>query len=213
MSNYTAQDLETLRRQARQIEQVLAARQAAAEKNHADRQAALAARREQELREAYISQQQALAQLPDQLKRAGISGGPAESSLVQLNRGYGSRRADIGSRYAQEYGELLQQKAAEDAQIAEAAAQDRIDYLGAESTLRAQAAEQAAAQAQQQAQQQWSKQLAALQSQLTALQSAGRQTAAAAPAAQTAAGGKTTVVRDRDTDHRKGLVGHINVIR
>lgn len=166
MSNYTAKDLDTLRRQAQEIEKVLAAQQAARQQSYAARQTALAAQRESDLRQAYISRQQALAQLPAQLAQAGINGGLAESSFVQLNRGYGSRRADINSQYAQGYMDLQNTIAAEDAQAAAQAAQNRIDYLGAESALQAQLAAQQAQQAQQAA---WENQLAALQAELNAV--------------------------------------------
>lgn len=137
MSKYTAQDLDTLRRQAQEIEKVLAAEKNAKEREYTAQQAALEQQREKELRQAYVRQQQALAQLPEQLAAAGINGGAAESSLVRLNRAYGSQRADIDREYGQAYRELLAQQAADAADAAEKAAQNRIDYMGAESALQA----------------------------------------------------------------------------
>ncbi len=143
MSSYSAQDLETLRRQAQEIEKVLAAQQAAQEEIYRRQQAALEANREDALRQAYISQQQALAQLPDYLAQNGINGGLAESSMVQLGRAYGNQRSDIQAQYDQELNSLLSQKAATDADFAARAAQNQIDYLGAYSTLQNQLDQQA----------------------------------------------------------------------
>ena len=71
MNKYTAQDLESLRKQAQEIEKVLAAQQTAAEQAFAAQQAALQSQREDALRQAYIGQQQMLNQLPEQLAAAG----------------------------------------------------------------------------------------------------------------------------------------------
>ncbi len=143
MSSYSAQDLETLRRQAQEIEKVLAAQQAAQEEIYRRQQVALEANREDALRQAYISQQQALTQLPDYLAQNGINGGLAESSMVQLGRAYGNQRSDIQAQYDQELNSLLSQKAATDADFAARAAQNQIDYLGAYSTLQNQLDQQA----------------------------------------------------------------------
>lgn len=147
MSKYTAKDLETLRKQAQEIEKVLAAQNKAREDAYTAQQTALQQERESALRQAYIGQQQALAQLPEQLATAGINGGAAESSLVRLNRAYGSKRADIGGQYAKASGELQVQQAAAAADAAAQAAQNRIDYLGAESALQAELQAQAQRQA------------------------------------------------------------------
>ena len=208
MSKYTAQDLEALRRQAQEIEKVLAAQQAAREQAYAAQQSALQTQREDALRQAYISQQQMLNQLPEQLAAVGINGGAAESSLIRLNRAYGSQRADIGKQYAQAYRELQAQKAAFDADAAEQAAQNRIDYLGAESALRADL------EAQQQAAVQGSagleRRLAALQRELEALRNA-----AAAPAAQpdTLAKKPEKTYPARPVRSNGQLVGHTDLIR
>ena len=122
MSNYNAQQLETLRRRAREVEAVRAARKASAAQSFAARQTALDEDREQQLRDAYISQQQALTQLPDRLARMGINGGLAESSLLQLNRDYGNRRANINSTYAKYSRELMAEKAEAEAKAAQQAA-------------------------------------------------------------------------------------------
>ncbi len=143
MSSYSAQDFETLRRQAQEIEKVLAAQQAAQEEIYRRQQAALEANREDALRQAYISQQQALAQLPDYLAQNGINGGLAESSMVQLGRAYGNQRSDIQAQYDQDLNSLLSQKAATDADFAARAAQNQIDYLGAYSALQNQLDQQA----------------------------------------------------------------------
>ncbi len=223
MSNYTAKDLDTLRRQAQEIEKVLAAQQAARQQSYAARQTALASQRESDLRQAYISRQQALAQLPAQLAQAGINGGLAESSFVQLNRGYGSRRADINSQYAQGYMELQNRIAAEDAQAAAEAAQNRIDYLGAESALQAQLAAQQAQQAvlvqMQQAQlaQQaaWEDQLAALQAEMNSLKSE-RSSQQPAAQQQTQSGGRTAASVQKSAGRglqHTALVGHTALVR
>ncbi len=221
MSYYSASDLETLRKQAQEIEKVLAAQQTAREQAYAAQQAALAEQQEQELRAAYVSQQQALAQLPEQLAQAGINGGLTESSLVQLNRTYGNQRADIGSRYAQGQEALRTQKAEADAEASALAAQNRIDYLGAESALIAQAAEQeraaaqqmelarqaAAYQAQQAAQQKaWSNEVAALRSQIGALQ--GQLANAEKPEAK-----PVEPKQHKNVKLNSSLVGHTALVR
>ena len=86
MSSFTAKDLETLRRQAQEVEQLLRARRTAVQTAYRQRQTELAADRENALRQAYVTQQQALRQLPGQLAANGINGGLAESSLVQIGR-------------------------------------------------------------------------------------------------------------------------------
>lgn len=222
MSKYTAQDLETLRKQAQEVEKVLAAQQSAREQAYAAQQAALRAQREEALRQAYISQQQALTQLPGQLAQAGINGGPAESSIVQLNRAYGRQRADIYGGYAQGYGDLLVQKATDDADAAAQAAQNRMDYLGAESVINAQLAEQARQEqldAQRAAQQDsWAKQFAALQKEIAALRSrmGGGQSSApqsavpTAPVVSTAKPEKTYPTRPVKSNSQ--LVGHVDLV-
>lgn len=212
MSNYTAQDLETLRKQAQEIEKVLAAQQTAREQAYAAQQTALQDQREEALRQAYISQQQSLLQLPEQLAGAGINGGAAESSLVRLNRAYGSQRADINSQYARAYGELQTQRAASAADAAAQAAQNRIDYMGAESALRAEL-EERARQAQQAAQQQESRdrQLTALRQEVNALRNAvnGQNgTQQAKPEKKTEKAASARPVRSNSQ-----LVGHTDLIR
>ncbi|MBQ8610396.1 MAG: hypothetical protein IJ412_01680 [Oscillospiraceae bacterium] len=122
MSTYNIQQLMQLRRHASAIEQALQTQKAASAQGYAAQQAALNAGREDQLRQAYVSQQQALAQLPGQLLRRGLNGGFAESSLRQLNRDYDNQRADIHERWLQEYNKLLAKKAAADAKAAEKAA-------------------------------------------------------------------------------------------
>lgn len=122
MSTYNIQQLVQLRRRASAIEQALQAQKAASAQSYAAQQAALDAEREDQLRQAYVGQQQALAQLPEQLLHRGLNGGFAESSLRQLNRDYDNQRADIRERWLQEYSRLLAKKAAADAKAAEKAA-------------------------------------------------------------------------------------------
>lgn len=214
MSKYTAQDLETLRKQAQEVEKVLAAQQRAREQAYAAQQAALQTQREEALRQAYISQQQALAQLPGQLAQAGISGGPAESSIVQMNRAYGRQRADIYGGYAQGYGDLLVQKANDDADAAAQAAQNRMDYLGAESVINAQLAEQARQEqlaAQQAAQQDsWAKRFAALQKEVAALRRGAGSMQSSVTAAPTGKPEKNYPTRPVKSDSQ--LVGHVDLI-
>lgn len=142
MSSYTAQDLETLRRQAQEIDKVLAARQAAEEESYRQQQAALEAQRENALRQAYITQQQTLAQLPEYMAAGGINGGLAESSLVQLGRAYGNQRSDIQSQYDQGLQNLQLQQSNAAAEAAARRAQNQVDYLGAYSAIEAQQKQQ-----------------------------------------------------------------------
>lgn len=146
MSSFTAKDLETLRRQAQEVEQLLRARRTAVQTAYRQRQTELAADRENALRQAYVTQQQALCQLPGQLAANGINGGLAESSLVQLARAYGNRRSDIAAQYEKSADQLRRQQAADDAGLEEDAARSRMEYLGAYSALQAQLAKQQAPQ-------------------------------------------------------------------
>ncbi len=133
--NYTAKDLETLRLQAQQIQQLLEARRAADLQQYTQQQAALDADKETALRQAYISQQQALAQLPGQLKKAGVNGGAAESSLVRLARAYGNRRSDILAGYNADAASLRAAQAATEAEHLAADTQNRLDYLNAQAAI------------------------------------------------------------------------------
>ena len=165
MSSYTAQDLEALRRQAEEIEKVLNAPQAAQEESYRQQQAALETQRENALRQAYITQQQTLAQLPQYMANNGINGGLAESSMVQLGRAYGNQRSDIQSQYDQNLQSLQLQQNASQADWTARRAQDKADYLGAYSAVQAQqqqqeqqlALQQAQLAQQQAQQQQWEK--------------------------------------------------------
>lgn len=145
MNTYNIQQLAQLRRRASAIERALQTQKAAQAQNFAAQQAALEAGREDQLRQAYVSQQQALVQLPEQLMRLGLNGGFAESSRKQLNRNYGSQRADIHERWLQEYNKLLAKKAAADAKAAERAAKEASNRKPAAKTDTAGTAQETAA--------------------------------------------------------------------
>ena len=150
MSNYTAKDLETLRLQAQKIGEALRVRQEAQEQRYRQQLAAADEQREKALRQAYVSQQQALRQLPAQLAGMGIGGGAAESSVVQLRRQYGSQRSAIRADWADAYRSLLQQKLKNDEQLQQERTKNEADYLGAYSALQAQLEKQLQAQAERQ---------------------------------------------------------------
>lgn len=147
MSSYSAQDLETLSLQAAQIEKILQAQKQAQAAVYRQQKEALSSQKEKSLQDAYLWQQQAKTQLPQQLAQNGINGGLAESSQVQLNRTYGNMRGEAQSQYASSLAQLQAQQAEQNAEYQSQAAQNQIDYLGARSALQAAAAKAALAQA------------------------------------------------------------------
>ena len=59
----------------------------------------LAADRERANRNVYVRQEQAKAQLPEQLSRLGINGGAAETNLLRMNNAFNNERGQIEQSY------------------------------------------------------------------------------------------------------------------
>lgn len=71
----------------------------------------LKAERDAAIRENWILQQQAEANLPERLAAGGINGGATETSLAALRAQYQGNRNDIQSGYMDNLGELEQERA------------------------------------------------------------------------------------------------------
>jgi hypothetical protein len=89
----------------------------------------LKAERDAAMRENWILQQQAEANLPERLAAGGINGGATETSLAALRAQYQGNRNDIQSGYMDNLGELEQERAIGTAEAEKSYNERWLEYL------------------------------------------------------------------------------------
>ena len=89
----------------------------------------LKAEKDAAMRENWILQQQAEANLPERLAAGGINGGATETSLAALRAQYQGNRNDIQSGYMDNLGELEQKRIAGTAEAEKSYNERWLEYL------------------------------------------------------------------------------------